>query len=176
MKAYLVLGPERSGTRLIARILVAAGCYGDDGHDQRADHAIPAGVSPIVWRRSVPHNRDWPDVPGMAQLLREKGYQVQAVVMSRDWFAMAQSQQAEGLAPDLGTAYCHLQRAYPFIFYGLEVAGVPFLVITYEHLVQRSGPVIGRLVEYLGLPALNAASVEVYDANVKWYAGQDGCE
>lgn len=33
--AYLVLGPEASGIRLMASILIGAGCYGDSGHTQR---------------------------------------------------------------------------------------------------------------------------------------------
>jgi LPS sulfotransferase NodH len=36
-RAFLVLGPESSGTRLMTKLLMVAGCYGDDGHVQRLD-------------------------------------------------------------------------------------------------------------------------------------------
>ena len=101
--AYLVLGPESSGTRLMTRILIAAGCAGYDGHDQVFDTALPiADGRPIVWRRSVPHRREWPEIGWMLRLLCEQGYTPRIVVMARDWYAMARSQASAGhVAPRL---------------------------------------------------------------------------
>jgi LPS sulfotransferase NodH len=173
MKAYLVLGPERSGTRLMTRILIASGCFGDDGHDQRLDKSLPdPEMAPvIVWRRSLPHRQEWPNLQVMINSLRGKGYDVQAIITPRDWFAVAQSQVSENLVSDVDVSYRHQQRAYSTIFAELMLNKVPFVVVSYEHLVQRPKPVITRLMEYLGLPALLATGVEVYDGNEKWYAG-----
>ena len=46
---------------------------------------------------------------------------------------------------------------------------MPFVVVSYEHLVQRPQQVIGNLMDYFELPALMALGVEVYDGNAKWY-------
>lgn len=170
MKAFLVVGPERSGTRLVTKILLAAGGYGDDGHEQRLDDKIPDELPMLVWRRSFPHRREWPDLQSMAGRLRQKSYEVRAVITTRDWFAVAQSQVAEGLVDDLEMGYRNQQRAYGTIMAELMLAKVPFVIIGYEHLVQRPRQVIRNLMEYFDLPALMASGVEVYDGNAKWYA------
>lgn len=172
MRAFLVVGPERSGTRLLTRILIAAGCYGDDGHEQRLDAKLPDELPMLVWRRSVPHRREWPDLQSMAGVLRRKGYKdVRAVVTTRDWFAVAQSQVSEKLVDDMAMAYRNQQRAYGSIMAELMLSKVPFMVVSYEHLVQRPQQTIANLMDYFGLPALIATGVEVYDGNAKWYEG-----
>jgi hypothetical protein len=165
-RAYLVLGPESSGTRLLTRILIAAGCYGDDGHEQRLDSAIPDEPL-LVWRRSLPHDKQWPDIAGLVGLLRLHGYAVTAIVSSRDWHAMALSQVQAPHAPDVSTALVQIQQAYLRIFAGLRSTATPFRVVNYEALVMRVETSI-RLLEHLGLPA--EARIEVHDGNAKHYA------
>lgn len=62
-QAYLVIGPEASGTKLLTACLIAMGAYGDAGNDQRLDEDMTPGHTithggPIVLRRSVPHGSD----------------------------------------------------------------------------------------------------------------------
>ena len=68
-RAFLVLGAESSGTRLVTRLLIAAGCHGDGGHQQPFDKWQAAsspfdGKDPIVWRRSYPWTEYhlWPNL------------------------------------------------------------------------------------------------------------------
>lgn len=49
--AYLVLGPESSGTRMLARAFVAAGCFGDGGSGAlRGDTKTSGSVNAFAWQ------------------------------------------------------------------------------------------------------------------------------
>jgi LPS sulfotransferase NodH len=166
--AYLVLGPESSGTRLMTRILIQAGCLGSDDHDQAFDQALPAADGrPIVWRRSVPHRREWPDIGLLVRLLREQGYEPQAVVMARDWYATARSQLDAGHVADIDMALANLQQAYQHIYQRVSHC---YVLVTYEGLVQRPIQTLAWLMPMLGLPV---PQMRIYDANAKWYKFAD---
>ena len=81
-RAYLVLGPEGSGTKLVTRLFVEAGCQGEWSHKQKFDREGPAGELVVV-RRSYPHNGSWPNLKTLAGQLLE--YEVRAVVMIRTY-------------------------------------------------------------------------------------------
>jgi hypothetical protein len=162
---YLVVGPESSGTRLTVRLLSAAGCRlveivgDDDGPELPLD-----GHRPVI-RRSIPHACEWPTMRELVSLVPAE--RVHAVVTTRDWFAMAESQVGNGHTPDVETSHANIRRAYGEIFSGLVAAGVPYVASSYESLV-REPSYAPRLLALLGLPP---ASVAMYDGNAKWYAG-----
>ena len=86
-KAYLVLGIEASGTRLLTRILINSGALGQDTHAQNFDIKIPFAddvSSPIVWRRSYPHGDLDVDLSSMTSDLASKGWSPHAFVIIRD--------------------------------------------------------------------------------------------
>jgi LPS sulfotransferase NodH len=157
-RAYLVFGPESSGTRLMTRILILAGCQGSWGHYQHYDHHFPKD-SPIVWRRSVPHARQWPDIVDMVTSLRNAGYSVKAVVTTRHWWPMICSQVKAGYVPCLDTARKNVRRAYRHIFSSLEQANVEYVIVSYEALVEERGPAIKAILNELQLPS--SADIEV---------------
>lgn len=163
LRAYLVLGPESSGTRFVTRLLISAGCYGDDGHQQRWDTEAPA-VSPIVWRRSFPHADIWPDIGLMLERLH--GYEVKALVTVRDHYCMTASQQGfqtpEAIA-DNG------QQAYLRIFQGLADCGVWHLVVSYEALCLEYERYARYLLRQVGLNAEQTLPV-FKNGNTKYYA------
>lgn len=164
-RAYLVLGPESSGTRLVTRLLIGAGCYGDGDHEQRLDAEFPADGRTLVWRRSIPHNRQWPSIVDMAARLRSAGYQVTAVVTTRDWYPTIRSQVAAGHVVNDTEASSNLQRAYPYIFEALARWNIPFVVSPYEALTRPEA--VRRLLVMLGLPPDIGEAVR--DENAKWY-------
>ena len=174
-RAFLVCGPESSGNRLMTRLLVAAGCYGDGAHFQRLDRAIPVHEHQIVWMRSVPHAHEWPDLSGMVHQLRGLNYTVQVVVMSRDWTAVARSQVAAGHAPDEATALSNIREAWRHIFTHLNLVDVPYVVVNYESLVQRPSAALAGVMALFGLPL--PEHEYIYDGNVKWFQGEgDGSQ
>ncbi|MFB9759841.1 hypothetical protein [Ectobacillus funiculus] len=172
MNAYLVLGPESTGTRLTTRILMKAGCLGSDQHAQIWDNdPFPSPSQPIVFRRSIPHNKTWPDIPRIVQSLREKGYTVQAVVTARDWHATSKS-QAKLHVKNQSEAYANLGKVYPYIFDALAKENVPYILVTYESIIHNTSS-INTLLEYLQLPTLEKKKLNelnIQNGNEKWYA------
>lgn len=171
-KAYLVLGPESSGTRLVTRILINAGCIGSDQHTQPWDQEpFPDPVSQIVFRRSVPHGGNWPDIRDVLQRIKNRGYIPHAVIMSRDWHSIIKSQVACQHVKNEDEAKDNLGKVYPFIFNALEGQQVPYLMMTYES-ITLSPQTVNGLLHLLGLPVLDQekiGSLALYDGNDKWY-------
>lgn len=164
-RAFFVTGPESSGTRLMSSILIAAGCYGDDTHEQRLDHAIPENEPLLVWRRSVPHRGEWPNITGYLCDLQQAGYEVTTLIMSRDWHSMAISQEQAPHAADVDIAQRNIRDAYRHIFkYRIGV----FEIVNYEALTQRPEGTIRYLLCRLGLPEVGIVPA-VYDGNLKYY-------
>ncbi|MEM6700174.1 MAG: hypothetical protein AAF599_17350, partial [Bacteroidota bacterium] len=117
-RAFLVLGAESNGSHLVTDILINAGCIGHAGNHvpwqpnnkvlhrgikkpweykfptdlQPWDKKMPTNENPIVWRRSIPHGKQWINLTKMILDLKERGYQVKAIVVTRDSYAALQSQ------------------------------------------------------------------------------------
>lgn len=183
-RAFLVLGPESSGTRLATKILTAGGCHGQAGNKQDLDTRPPVG-NLVVWRRSVPHfhYHEWPDIGEMRRKLDAFGYDVSAVVTSRDWFAMISSQLKAGHQSDASIALDVIQRAYLHIFTHLKAEKILFVVCSYEAIVTRPWEYGLALLRMIDLPIEDKKEFlnfrifeEVYDGNVKWYRPAQGIE
>jgi hypothetical protein len=173
--AYLVLGPESSGTRLFTRILLNSGCAGSAEHQQPwDDFNFPEPTGPIVFRRSIPSepwpNKQWPNIDEIVHRLRDKGYLVRAAVTTRDWQAVIRSQAHVPHVPDERHALQNLQRAYPHIFSALGNQHVPFVVVSYESLVYTPAT-LNYLLKLLDRPSFSPQQLEelnLYDGNTKW--------
>lgn len=81
--AFLILGPQNSGTKMLTAAFIAGGCQGDAGHVQRFD-TEPFTGEKIVFRRSLPHGGAWPDLIGITDRMRAAGYQVQPIYIERE--------------------------------------------------------------------------------------------
>ncbi len=173
-RAILVLGPESSGTRLATHILVKAGCVGDDNHVQRLDWWPPDGASPIVWRRSLPHMKFWPDLGYMIRELRHGGYMVSAVVTDRRTGPMMMA-QARDHVKNRAVAHGNIERAR-WLLEGLDNpqgAAMPVHRLQYEDLVADPTDTIQQLLDAVGIPNAPAAAqiaseVNVYDGNARY--------
>ncbi len=163
-RAFLVVGPESSGTRLVTRILIDAGAIGDATHAQRFDQTgLLASTLPdlIVWRRSLPHSGCWIDAANWIESVRLLGYQVDVLFVTRDWHATISSQLAAGHVQNRDEAEENLRRAYSL----LATISAPFRVVSYEALRDR-----GCLQALLRDLLLSVdVCVEVADENAKWY-------
>ncbi len=171
-RAYLVLGPESSGTRLMTRLLLAAGCLGDPDHTQRFDTALPpANGQPLVWRRSVPHAHQWPDIGDLVQQLSGAGYVTQAIVMNRTWWALLPGQVGTGHVTTEQLALDQIRRAYPHIFGQLWGNGISYVVVSYEALVQAPAQTMQHAFGLVGLEwSASAIYEDIWDENAKWLA------
>jgi len=175
-KAILVFGPESSGTRLMTKILMKCGCIGDGDHYQRFDEGLPFPDSKdmvIVWRRSFPHASYWPNAFEMVEKLRKAGYtDIRVVVMSRDWYPSAMSQnELYHSGSTLEDGMERIREAYRRIFDFLIKSNLKYVVVNYEALIQRPGDVMRWVCAELGIP-FKGISEELSDENVKWYEGR----
>lgn len=159
MQAIIVTGAESSGTRLMANIIEAGGYTHDDAMECEAEQ--------IVIHRSVPYGPQMPNLAGMVNQLRGKGYGVRAVVMVRNPFAVAASQVAAGHSVDMGQAFQKQQAAFSFIGEQLGHVRCDFLPLTYETLVARPEELQAEIAAHFELPEV--PNVEVTDENGKYY-------
>ncbi|MEM9819879.1 MAG: hypothetical protein AAF985_02360 [Bacteroidota bacterium] len=192
-KAFLVLGPESHGSHLVTDILINAGCQGHAGNHvpwqpenkvllrglkkpweyefptdlQPWDNHPPTGESPIVWRRSLPHGKKWINISQMIRDLKSRGYQVKAVVVSRDTHSGLQSQLKWRHVKDEATGQANIPKAYLHIFRHLQQAKIPFVMVNYEALATYPKSQ-DFLLEQLGLP-LPKRRWPIYDGNLKWH-------
>ena len=169
-RAYLVVGAESTGTRLMTQILISMGCAGDSGHNQRWEGGkLPEEEEAVVLRRSVPHRKQWPDLAGMVNRLRGRGYRTQAIVTVRDPFATAASQIKAGHTRSQTEAMANISQAYGHIYQQLVHVRCPVLPVPYEALVNEPD-LQRRLARFLLLD--DVEPVDVYNGNAKWYADE----
>jgi SAM-dependent methyltransferase len=168
MKAFIVVGAESSGTRLLSQILVSNGVSGEATHQQKFDTEDPSG-DVVVWRRSVPHGLtdDEPDLVEMGKKLKRLGYSVTVLVMHRDPAATLASQEERFLAiTNRQIAEQRYQAAYLHIYSCIKKMKVPFYSITYESLVSHQKGVLNWLSEVVGL---QLKPIAISDENAKRY-------
>jgi len=89
-----VVGPESSGTRGTSKLLISNGYWGQDSHAQALDSFIlgerelrdivPEGNNRIVFRRSIPHARSFPDILKIDTMFLEAGCRTKWLVVLRD--------------------------------------------------------------------------------------------
>lgn len=171
-RAFLVLGPESSGTRLMTQILINAGCAGSAEHEQPFDdenYDLYQHDS-IVWRRSVPHNRKPLDLPGMVSRLHYAGFlgrDIRAIVMTRDLHCMVQSQVRDFQhAPSEHVSESRIRESYKSIFSQTANSGLWFVVVPYESLVLGSQRTV---LQSLGLE-IPESLIQIRNENQKYYS------
>lgn len=174
-KAIIVVGPESSGTRLLTRLLVAAGCDGDansevahNGWPQRWDTQDPKHDQDIVIRRSLPYHpfRTWPDIKALCKRFKKLGYQVKIVAIDRSDKALASSQVAHGWVATKKQSHDE-HDACKQIMKGLK----PAHSMKYEMLVRKPTETTNKMLKALGLKSLRKLPEDVFDGNAKYTEG-----
>ena len=165
-KPFLVLGPESSGTRLVTKVLMECGCQGSDDHEQEWDQNPPTEQDPIVWRRSVPHRREWPHISKMVDPLGKNEYNIKIIITARDWHCMAISQVNAEHVPNMKVAYSNIKRAYATIFN--QASSYEFFVMSYESLCAQPLVTTQWLATVLGLNVPESI-FEIRSGNDKYY-------
>lgn len=177
-RAFIVTGPEASGTKLVTQLLANHGCHGQEqgpvGNEQWILRAIDKGLDfesdPIVLRLSIPHGGKWHDIHDMIWHLHCLGYKALTLVTVRDCYANMSS-QAHNDTHALNAAHSDwkIQKAYRLIFEGLCATATPFIMVPYESLIMRPRLAMGKLVSWCGLVFNVEKCPDVHDANQKWY-------
>ena len=145
--AYIVAGPESSGNRLVAAILVRSGCRGEGSTNQpkSVDELQPDDGTPYV---IIAHHNlmRWIDA------LRSMDYRVHVVVVIREPVATIGSQVARGHIADPQRAYMVRSQTIARTFEDTTKSGVATHVVTYEGLCESA------LKQWLPLIGLEYAS------------------
>ncbi len=169
--AYLVVGPESSGTRMVTELLIAAGCEGDCGHTQRWDQGSPEAADHpmIVWRRSVPHAGRWPDIAAICADLVSAGYgRLIVLVTVRDATCLERSQVMRRHVGTCVSARENISRCYRHIFKGLARAdGAEVVMVSYEALLLHGDLAAAALLERIGIDG--PGELVITDQNAKHY-------
>lgn len=162
------MGPPSSGTRLMVRLLIAAGCVGDaDTKDFQRWNELRPDADLIVIRRHLPRAAEPPvwSGPNVIHSLQSMGYVVTAIIMTRDWHATTASHAKEGYTDDPVFSRVWLRTLWRQMFDQLP-DDVDFEVVTYESLQRPE--TVKALMARLGLDD-TAVFEEIIDGNEKYY-------
>jgi len=164
-RAFFIIGPESSGTRMMAQAFVACGAYGDGGHKQRLDSEGFGGKHElIVLRRSVPHGMVMPQISKLIQRMRKNNYQVVPIVILRDKDKCAASQVKNRHAANVSDAKQSIKEAIDHIYQQLAGFQNHVHVIHYEPFVKNK-KIRSGFFRRLGF---DHPDMEFYNANVKY--------
>lgn len=157
-RAILVMGPPSSGTRLMMEILVRAGMRGNHEHEQLWDHLKPdpnrGGEQWICMRRHYPGERPpvWLIHPSLLQSLRGLGYQVDCIVMTRDWYHTGLSQMGAPHTGSLEEGIRQTRDCWNKIFHAGEREFLGnFIIVSYESLIMNPMLCVERIFDMMDL-------------------------
>lgn len=136
---YLVVGPENSGTKMLAGALVSAGCYGDATDAQRLDSLEFGGLpGQLVLRRSIPHGCEAvPDLQGLSAQLTAAGYRVRPLCLYRNTTFLTAGQLRRGYAGEPAVVQDRVGVALRSYLELCDHLGEPPLLVPYEAFVSR---------------------------------------
>lgn len=174
-RAYFVMGATSSGTRLMGRLLVAAGCSSDgtvpaikNDHNDLWETVKPT-ANQIVMRRHSPVGRKpfWAKDPNIIKALWMEDYDVVGIVMSRCQVIVEQSMLAAPHTDELSKA-----RGQTGFFWKSIMQNIPdqcpFEVVQYESLVNQPELYLKLLGERWGLQFPDSIEC-ITDGNQKYW-------
>ncbi len=167
--AFLVVGPVSTGTRIITKLFVTAGCAGEYGHEQAFTVGPLPNTGPIVWRGhsdgagfSLNH---------MIRKVKAYGYTPYVIVTQRDF--MCSRESMTGPHADAKTTgkfrtpeECVLQ-AYESIWSTISSTGVQFCIVSHDALAGWPVAACKMLSAHIGLKF--DPSILLREANNKYY-------
>ena len=133
--AYFIIGPESSGTRMLTEAFIKSGCYGDSDIDQRMDD-MNFSESLIVFRRSLPHGGIWPNIPHIADTMKQSGYRIHPVIILRDKFYTIKSQIKNQHVTTEAEAIDNIRYGIEYAYRNLSAVGLNPAVVLYEVFVK----------------------------------------
>lgn len=201
-KIYIVIGGESTGTRMVTKLMMQGGCYGEDEHSQFMDGHVKEQrwdrikkiieTQPIVWRRSFPHDAEYPNISReMVEPLRQgcglSDRDFYFLVTFRDWFPASRSAAIRGHSSTPYTAIEKMREAYIQIFqFFSRFPAIDFYMVSYEGLVTYphfAVPIMYRQAElHVPIQKMPLLIKDISDKNYKHFRGfkrdawEDECE
>ena len=171
-RIFIVAGPESSGNRLVARLLVKAGCWGDGSTVQRLDtlaqDADPEAINELtgeaqnlVLVRSFPHAKKWINLKDVADLFRNGGFEPFLVITRRNWPCTVLSQLNAGHVKTGGEAFANIANAERRLAIEVKRAKCKRMVMDYDFLVSHPKAATAWLLRWCGFEPTDDSSAEV---------------
>lgn len=171
-RIFIVAGPESSGNRLVARLLVKAGCWGDGNTAQRLDRPVQDGnaetISKLVGEaknlvlvRSFPHGKKWINLKDVADFFRAGGFEPFLVITRRNWPCTVLSQVNAGHVKTRGEALINIANAERSLAVQLKKVRCKYTVVDYDFLVSHPKAATAWLLRWCDLEPNKHSSDEV---------------
>ena len=190
-KIYIVIGGESTGTRMVTKLMLDGGCWGDHTHWQRMDDLVRENqferiksiteVTPIVWRRSFPHDKKFPDIArDLVRPLQDGcGFEDRDfffLVTARDWFCASRSAAIRGHSSTPQGAMDKLREAYCNIFRFLDTfSSFDYYMVSYDSIIRYpvyAVPILFRQAEmYVPINKTPNIIKDIVDNNYKHFHG-----
>jgi len=186
-KAYFVMGPESSGTRMMTQAIQSTKDFGvggvniNNGYVWKAKwvddstniiDSIKKAPDEIILVRSVPRggwpNKKWPNIAEICQTLIENDYRVFPIIMSRYYEYTAKSQANRGHVPNENLGKEMIKKAHKYILDALKKVNLQFYLVEYEEFV--TDPDYRRAV-FKALNLDREPQMEFFNANEKYQKG-----
>lgn len=159
-RCFVIVGPENAGNRMLAGILIRAGCFGEAtaDHAWRLNHDLPDvnDPAPVVMIRSYPHGHAWPDLRSITAELRERGFDPFVLISCRDWSASDIGRRERGERHGAAIQ----QEAYRRIFAELD-DGTQFRIVPYGSLALHPEAAVAAMLRDIGLPEVIGTTITV---------------
>lgn len=162
-----VVGVESSGTRLLTKIFVDLGYFGDYTHAQRLDKEN-SNKEKIVYRRSIPHATKYPDI--LRIKARFKQYNIKTIITHRDFICNTKS-KVQNNHSKKETVYNDIQEQY--IFIGNNLSSLkPFTIISTSQLFTDPKRTLKNLLNYIEIDYteenLDKVTKQINNPDLKW--------
>jgi hypothetical protein len=175
-RLYIIAGPMSSGNRMLAALMVRAGCFGSGSTDQPKDEEYFTHDCSVA----IEHAAGPGGLSRMDKLLSaasEKGYLPRIIWLNRDPAAQVKSMVSAGHAPDENQAWLGISHSHSTIGHLIRKFCCSFYMLSYEAIVARPHASLKALLEWCKLPTstMNQPFVwqgrktrAIYDANSRW--------
>ena len=163
-RAFFIVGPESSGTRFIQRSFISAGCFSKEkwGFSKRDGKHNFNVKGDIVFHRSLPHQKYWPDLAYLRLSMENSGFNVVPLLVIRDWHCTVLSQLHREMVESSEDAERNIRKAIQTVATHL----MDFTLISYEVFCEQPQFREWLLVERFGL---KLSTEPIYSGNTKYY-------
>lgn len=164
-RAFFVLGPEGSGTHMLTEAFRLAGCHEESvygGFPEDGIYDFWAMPDLFVFRRSLPHAHRWPPIWSIFRQLEDANYEVQPILIIRDWYCTIQSVMRRDYVRQFDQCEQNMRNAIE------RVSGIftNLIYVTYESFCMHREFRQWLFCERLGLPE---PEIQIYYGNTKYY-------
>lgn len=169
MRAFIILAPENSGSKMLTRYFIEAGCIGQDGFVQKFDTELPVPETDIVWKT---HNLG--TQPGTVEIKSvisraiKAGYEPVVLLLQRDPHALAQGQVQRGFHTDFNEALSLAYNWYVDAFAFLKKQKIIWRLISYDSIVCYKQDYLKEVLAEFQLT--HPASFYINDQNEKYFS------